>query len=136
MKGTAARSVCENELSKSSNFLDFCDISAYKAESAKGRRYLAAVGDGRHGDAVLVGDVVGAVVGGTGSRARGAAACRVWPGEEEKHRQARGCWSPCVTVCVSLTCHVQGALLGGGDGAVSPSQQRAAPPLAHLLLQS
>lgn len=34
-----------------------------------------------------------------------------------------------------LTCHVQGALLGGGDGAVSPSQQRAAPPLAHLLLQ-
>lgn len=39
------------------------------------------------------------------------------------------------TVCVSLTCHVKGAFLGGCDGAVSTAQQRTAPPLAHLLLQ-
>lgn len=38
-------------------------------------------------------------------------------------------------VCVPLTCHVEGAFLGGGDGAVSATQQRTAPPLAHLLLQ-
>lgn len=39
------------------------------------------------------------------------------------------------TVCMSLTCHVKGAFLGGCDGAVSTAQQRTAPPLAHLLLQ-
>lgn len=36
---------------------------------------------------------------------------------------------------MSLTCHVEGAFLGGGDGAVPTPQQRTAPPLAHLLLQ-
>lgn len=35
----------------------------------------------------------------------------------------------------TLTCHVQGAFLGGGDGAVPAAQQRTAPALAHLLLQ-
>lgn len=35
-----------------------------------------------------------------------------------------------------LTCHVEGAFLGCGDGAVPATQQRAAPPLAHLLLQA
>lgn len=34
-----------------------------------------------------------------------------------------------------LTCHVERAFLGGGDGAVSATQQRTAPTLAHLLLQ-
>lgn len=52
-------------------------FSVYKAERVEGGRYLAAVGDGRHGDAVLVGDVVGAVVGGAWTRAGGAAARRV-----------------------------------------------------------
>lgn len=37
--------------------------------------------------------------------------------------------------CGSPTCHIKGAFLGGGDGAVSATQQRTAPPLAHLLLQ-
>lgn len=37
--------------------------------------------------------------------------------------------------CASLTCHVQGAFLGGGDGAVPAAQQWTAPALAHLLLQ-
>lgn len=40
-----------------------------------------------------------------------------------------------LSVCASLTCHVERALLGGSDGAVSAAQQRAAPPLAYLLLQ-
>lgn len=35
----------------------------------------------------------------------------------------------------SLTCHVQGAFLGSGDGAVPAAQQWTAPALAHLLLQ-
>ena len=34
-----------------------------------------------------------------------------------------------------LTCHIEGAFLGRGDGAVSTAQQRTAPPFAHLLLQ-
>lgn len=38
--------------------------------------YLSAVGD-RHGDAVLVGDVVGAVIWGARPRPGGAATCRV-----------------------------------------------------------
>lgn len=41
-----------------------------------GVMYLHVVGDG-HSDAVLVGDVVGAVVWGAGAGAGGAAACRV-----------------------------------------------------------
>lgn len=38
--------------------------------------YLSVVGD-RHRDAVLTGDVVGAVIGGAWARARGAATRRV-----------------------------------------------------------
>lgn len=33
------------------------------------------------------------------------------------------------------TCHVERAFLGGGDGAVSAPEERAAPALANLLLQ-
>lgn len=38
-------------------------------------------------------------------------------------------------VCVSLTCHVKRAFLGGSDWAVATTQEWTAPPLAHLLLQ-
>lgn len=43
----------------------------------KRQRYLSAVGD-RHRDAVLIGDVVGAVIRGARARTRGAATCRVF----------------------------------------------------------
>lgn len=38
-------------------------------------------------------------------------------------------------VCLPLTCHVERAFLGAGDGTVSATQQRTAPTLAYLLLQ-
>lgn len=47
------------------------------ASSPLPRIYLDVVGDW-HGDAVLTGDVVGAVIRGAWARARGAATCRVW----------------------------------------------------------
>lgn len=61
-----------------------------KVETFAGRRKeknLVAVGDGGQSDAILIWDVVGAVVGGTGTRAGGTAARRVWAGGEEKQRQ-------------------------------------------------
>lgn len=50
------------------------------------------------------------------------------------HAKEFSVWTASLSVSVP-TCQVQGAFLGGGDGAVSASQQWAAPPLADLLLQ-
>lgn len=57
------------------------------------------------------------------------------PNTQVKHK--KGLKSGQLPICPRppLTCHVEGALLGGGDGAVPAPQQRTAPPLAHLLLQ-
>lgn len=103
--------------------------------------YLCVVGD-RHGDAILIGDVVGAVIRGAWAWAGGAATRRVWNTNTNQTHRRRKNSSPQIkrcerrtAVCGSLTCHVERAFLGGGDGAVSTPQQRTAPPLAHLLLQ-
>lgn len=101
--------------------------------------YLSVVGDW-HRDAVLTGDVVGAVIRGAGARARGAATCRVLA-TQIKHilkKDKDSVGKKTVSTgrdCGPQTCHIKRAFLGGGDGAVSATQQRAAPPLAHFLLQ-
>lgn len=101
--------------------------------------YLAVVGDW-HRDAILTGDIVGAVIRGAWARAGGAATCRVWATqikhvlkEYKDSVKNRTVWRQ--RVCGSPTCHVKGAFLRGSDGAVSTAKQRTAPPLAHLLLQ-
>lgn len=101
--------------------------------------YLAVVGDW-HRDAILIGDIVGAVIRGAWARAGGAATCRVWATqikhvlkEYKDSVKNRTVWTQ--RVCGSPTCHIKGAFLSCGDGAVSTTKQRTAPPLAHLLLQ-
>lgn len=116
-----------------------------------------AAGDGA-GDAVLVGDVVGTVVGWARTWPRGAVTGRFWKinnkrshcyGESEtaqywcclySNASRVGCTDRPFLVselCAdnTLTCHVQRALLGCGNGTILPPQQWAAPPLRHLLLQ-
>lgn len=109
------------------------------ASSPMSQIYLSVVGDW-HGDAVLTGDVVGAVIRGAWARARSAATCRVCATQIKQGLrnykdsfENKTVWTR--RDCGSQTCHIKGAFLGGGDGAVSATQQRTAPPLAHLLLQ-
>lgn len=101
--------------------------------------YLAVVGDW-HRDAILTGDIVGAVIRGAWARAGGAATCRVWATQIKhvlkQYKESvknRTVWKQ--RVCRSPTCHIKGAFLSGSDGAVSTTKQRTASPLAHLLLQ-
>lgn len=101
------------------------------------------------GDAILVSDVVGAVVG--WARARAWCTVTSWFFKKKK-MDTRSNQNGRNTICnslqqaalsllflglliESLTCHVQRAFLGRSYRAVPPPQQRAAPPLCHLLLQ-
>lgn len=145
MNGAAAWSASSrcgvNKVNKSGDFVDLVDLSdfwciffsCYKAEAGR-----------REGNTSLLletadtvtpfsfGMLLELLLGELGPEP--GALLHAESGREDTVKNRR-CWSMCVSVCASLTCHVQGALLGGGDGTVSPSQQRAAPPLAHLLLQ-